>query len=93
MKRGRPFKWLGPTTVTSCRIPSADWEWVKKRKGLEFSALLAAKINECRQEETLSIDGRLVLQLRRHGMNDVQIAEVLRIKREGVPKPEAPIPT
>ena len=86
MKRGRPVKWDGPTTVTSCRIPSDLWQFVKRHKGMEFSALLAAKILETRQQEGMTLEARLVLYLRKYGLNDLQIAEVMRIAREGVPK-------
>jgi hypothetical protein len=51
LRRGRPPSNLGPTVVTTVRLPVGEWKWVKDR-GAQFTALLRKQIRtEMREEE------------------------------------------
>lgn len=79
-RRGRPRFADEPTATTTVRVTVADWNWVKSHPGLEFSALLRAKIHQLKIEETNPPVPRteFVKAARKLGWNDQRIADALR---------------
>lgn len=77
MTRGRPKRYEGMRVVTTVRIEPQNWEWVKRKAGAEFSAILNAAINERRVDSENGPSARFVRECRRFGLSDSEIERIL----------------
>jgi len=81
-RRGRPTQFDEPRVTTTMRVSMKDWSWVKARPGLQFSALLRAKIHELQLDDQAGPIARFIRESRKVGLTDADIAPLLKLIQE-----------
>lgn len=86
-RRGRPKKFDEPTITTTVRVTLKDHSWVL-HNGLEFSAILRAKIHQLQQQQAEGPPDpkvHFVRIARTLGFTDAQIGNMLGDRRKDDP--------